>query len=462
MKQLIAIDGNSLLHRAFYALPPMTTAAGVPTGALHGFLSMLLKLAAREPDYLLVAFDMHGPTFRHAFYEDYKAGRRETPEDLRAQFPILKELLREMGIAVCECESYEADDILGTFARRCGEAGVSALLVTGDRDALQLVSGSAHVLMTKKGITETEEFDIDALQAAYGLSPERMRDLKGLMGDASDNIPGIPGVGEKTALKLLAQYGTLEDVLAHADEIPGKLGERVRQNTEQARLSYRLGTIDTDAPVDVPLSACAFDAARMAAARPHLLKLELRSLAARLPAGNAAPPAGGADAAPELVSIDSEEALLSFLAAYRAEKCVALHAGEGLSIAFSPARAAAVAGAADLFHAALDDAALWSALAPYLEDAECTLLCFDSKRLRHLAAAQGLSLRCAVFDAMIADYLLNAIRPAGSLRALCQQRLSAEREDAAALFLLREPMLRELDEAGMAGLYTDMELPLAR
>ena len=175
MKKLIAIDGNSLMHRAYYALPSMTAKDGTPTGAIYGFVGMLLKLLSYEPDYLLVAFDMHGPTFRHEQYGQYKAGRRETPEDLRAQFPLLKELLREMGIAICECERYEADDILGTISRIANKNGVDALLVTGDRDALQLINDHTHVLLTKKGITETVEYDEAALKEQYGIDVDKKR-----------------------------------------------------------------------------------------------------------------------------------------------------------------------------------------------------------------------------------------------------------------------------------------------
>lgn len=234
MKKLIAIDGNSLMHRAYYALPSMMSKSGQPTGAIYGFLSMLLKLVAMEPDYMVVAFDMHGPTFRHLQYDAYKAGRRATPEDLRPQFPMLKELLREMGIAVCECESFEADDIIGTFARIASEKGVETLLVTGDRDALQLIDAHTHVLMTKKGISQTIEYDEAALKEAYGLTPHQMNDLKGLMGDSSDNLPGIPGVGEKTALKLLDRYGSMEGVFAHAQEEKGALREKLLNNQESA------------------------------------------------------------------------------------------------------------------------------------------------------------------------------------------------------------------------------------
>ena len=227
----IIIDGNSLMYRAFFALQtPMNSRDGTPTGALHGFLGMLLKLVNRKPSHMAVAFDVHGPTFRHLKYDEYKAGRRPTPDELRTQMPILKDILREMDIAVVECPSYEADDILGTLSRRAEKAGLDVLLVTGDRDALQLTTDHTHVLLTKKGITDTVEYDPETLKEAYGLTPDHMRDLKALMGDSSDNIPGVPGVGEKTALKLLESYGDLDGVYAHKDEIKGKLGERVREN----------------------------------------------------------------------------------------------------------------------------------------------------------------------------------------------------------------------------------------
>ena len=259
---LIAVDGNSLMHRAFYALPDMRSSDGTPTGAIHGFFSMLLPLLAQRPGYAAVAFDMHGPTFRHEKYTEYKAGRKETPTELRSQFPLLKDILREMRIAVCETPRYEADDIIGTLSRKGMEQGIRTLIVTGDRDSFQLVNDSVHVLFTKKGITETDEYDPGMLMERYGLTPDRMRDLKALMGDSSDHIPGIPGIGEKTALSLLAKYGTLEGVLTNRNDISGKLGEKVRDNADLAELSYWLGTIDTAAPVEIGLRDCAFDRVR--------------------------------------------------------------------------------------------------------------------------------------------------------------------------------------------------------
>lgn len=462
MKQLIAIDGNSLLHRAYHALPPMTTRDGVPTGALHGFLSMLLKLVEREPDYLVVAFDMHGPTFRHEQYEAYKAGRRETDEDLRAQFPVLKDILKQMGIAVCETPRYEADDILGTFAKKCESEGVDALLVTGDRDALQLIGDHTHVLMTKKGISETIEFDRGVLKDQYGLDPDRMRDLKGLMGDNSDNIPGIPGVGEKTAMKLLGEYGTLENVLSHAGEIKGKLGEKVAENADSARMSYELGTICTNAPISLSVEDCRFHPESMPNARTKLLELEMRGLAGRIAGdGAAAEPPQTAAVAAERTVLESIEDVRRVLGSASRTERFAIAAGETVQFAFDSSRYYEVVQGADLFSAPIDEASLFGAMRAFFENEAGSVLAFDTKRLRHLLDQFGITLRAQVFDAMIADYLLDATRPSTSFAMLCERFDANAKPNAAMLFLMRERMLQQLADAGMSKLYDEMELPLS-
>jgi len=462
LKQLIAIDGNSLMHRAYHALPPMTTRAGTPTGALHGFLSMLLKLIERNPDYLVVAFDMHGPTFRHEQFEAYKAGRKETEDDLRTQFPLLKELLCEMGIAVCETPRYEADDILGTFAKKCEQEGIFALLVTGDRDALQLIDDHTHVLMTKKGISETIEFDRDVLREQYGLEPDRMRDLKGLMGDNSDNIPGIAGVGEKTATKLLEEYGTLENVLAHASEIKGKLGEKIASGAESARMSYELGTICTTAPIPLTIEDCSFHPETMSGARTKLMELEMRGLAARIGGDSAPETAARAEIpAAQRVELESIEAVRETLIKAAPVHALAIEAGETVQFAFSGERYFEIVQGADLFCTPIDEKALYSALQPIFADERCEVLAFDTKRLRHLLDKFGIPLKARVFDAMIADYLLDATRPATSFSMLGERLCPNQKPNAAMLFSMRETMLQELQEANMTKLYTDMDLPLA-
>ena len=460
MKKLIAIDGNSLMHRAYYALPSMTAKDGTPTGAIYGFVGMLLKLLSYEPDYLLVAFDMHGPTFRHEQYGQYKAGRRETPEDLRAQFPLLKELLREMGIAICECERYEADDILGTISRIADKNGVDALLVTGDRDALQLINDHTHVLLTKKGITETVEYDEAALKEQYGLEPARMPDLKGLMGDNSDNLPGIPGVGEKTAMKLLQKYGTLENTLQSAEKEKGALRQKLLDNPDSARMSYRLGIIDTEAPISVGLEDCAFDPDKMAGAIPMMNTLELRSLIQRLPKGEK--PA--AEQLPEInaktIEISNAEQLSELTEKLKNAKRVAVCIGERMHVATDTETQYDISLGATLLDPGLSAEEVFAALAPVFLSESIEKCLFDSKHARHILQGAGISLKGNVFDLMIADYLLHAIHPADTLKTLCAER--GMPECPASMLALESVITGELREKGLWKLYEEVELPLTR
>ena len=257
-EKLLIIDGNSLANRAFYAIPMLSNSQGFITNAIYGFYNMLVKVLEEEkPEYLVVAFDKGKVVFRHEVYAEYKGTRKGMPDELRPQFPVLKDLLRAMNIAIVEMDGFEADDLIGTLVRRGEEQGLSNLIVTGDRDAFQLISPQTKVYLTRKGITELEIYDEDLLQEKYGLSPRQMIDVKGLMGDASDNIPGIPGIGEKTAVKLVKEYGNLEEVLAHWEDFAGKkLGELLQTYGEQALLSKKLATIVLDAPLVLDLAEC--------------------------------------------------------------------------------------------------------------------------------------------------------------------------------------------------------------
>jgi len=253
-KRLFLIDGNSLINRAFYALPPLTNASGQPTNAIYGLTNMLLRLVDDyRPDQIMVAFDVSGPTFRHDQYEEYKAHRTGMPDDLRAQIPVMKELLDKLGISRMELQGWEADDLLGTVAKQGEKEGYQVFIVTGDRDAFQLISPQTTVLFTKRGITETELVDEEKLLQDYGVTPKQVIDLKGLMGDSSDNIPGVPGVGEKTALKLLKGYDSMDGVYANLAELKGKLKENLTAYERQAYLSKELATIRLDAPLEVDL-----------------------------------------------------------------------------------------------------------------------------------------------------------------------------------------------------------------
>lgn len=463
MSLLIAVDGNSLLYRAFYAMPDMTAKDGTPTGALHGFLSMLLKVVAdKKPQYLAVAFDLPGGTFRHADYPAYKAGRKPPPPELIAQMERIKPLLTEMGIAVLGVPQYEADDILGTLSLLAEQAGMEALLITGDRDTLQLISDTTHVLLTKRGVTDTALLDPSALQAQFGLAPDSMRDLKALMGDASDGIPGIPGVGEKTALKLLGEHGSLEGVLAHADAIPGKLGERVREGAASARLSYQLGTICRTVPLSQGLDACAFDMASLHGGRASLLALGLRAVLQRLPLENASRPATteAAIVQANVITLRGEDAILDALRKMGMPQELALLTQGGLlSFAANTQEAFVVEQGDSLFDEPISEQHFASLiLRAFPRPPE--ILTWDAKHFLHLCAQAGGILPEIAFDAQICDYLLSTHRPAESFRTFAEEQGAPLH--AASLFTLRAGQDAQIAQVGMASLRDDMEMPLQR
>lgn len=251
-EKLLLIDAFSLFYRAFHALPGFTTSSGQPTGAVFGVASMLLRFLDEEaPDYAAVAFDAPGPTFRHQAYAEYKANRPEMPDDLRAQIPILRELVEAMGLPVYELAGYEADDVLGTLATQAKHAGKKAVILTGDKDTLQLVGDSVEVLLTRRGITLIDRYDRAMVKEKIGVEPEQIVDWKALVGDPSDNIPGVPGIGPKTAARLLAEFSTVETLLERLDEVKGKNREQLEANKETLQLSKALARIETAAPIEL-------------------------------------------------------------------------------------------------------------------------------------------------------------------------------------------------------------------
>ena len=250
MNKLVLIDGNSLINRAFYATPPLSAKDGTPTNAVYSFVNMLVKLIGdAKPEYILVAFDRHEPTFRHVAYADYKATRKPMPEDLRPQIDLLKTVLDTMKIARFEKAGIEADDIIGTLAKRYK---FETIIITGDKDSFQLVDETTSVYFTRRGISDTEIYSAENFKEKTGIEPLQVIDLKGMMGDSSDNIPGISGVGEKTAKSFIEKYGSLENLYAHVGDLSGKIKERVEESKETAFMSKSLATIDTS--VDIPLT----------------------------------------------------------------------------------------------------------------------------------------------------------------------------------------------------------------
>lgn len=257
MEKFIVIDGNSLANRAFYAMPYLSNRNKQPSGAVFGFANLIVKLIVEQkPKYLAVAFDHARKTFRNEIYEAYKGQRKETPPDLIAQFPVIKNMLEMMGVKVFEFAGIEADDIIGTITKH---SGLENILVSGDRDLLQLIDDNTSVWLTRKGVTEVEKFDESALFEKYHLKPSGIIDLKALMGDASDNIPGVAGVGEKTALSLLEKFETVEGVYENLDSITGKLNEKLANDKDSAFMSKKLATIKTDCYIDFNLDACTYE-----------------------------------------------------------------------------------------------------------------------------------------------------------------------------------------------------------
>ncbi len=280
-KTLFLLDGNSLTHRAFYALPPMNAADGTPTNAAFGFTRMFLKLIKDEnPDFLAVAFDLKAPTFRHKEFDAYKGTRKKTPDELVPQFDIIKEILRAFDIPIYSIEGYEADDILGTMAKAGEKQGHQVTIVTGDRDALQLVSENIRIMYNKKGITDIEDYTLENVREKYGIEPIQLIDVKALMGDKSDNIPGVPGIGEKTAVSLIQEFHNVEEVLDNIDKVKGNKRKEVLTNhMEDAILSKRLATIMIDVPIEFDFDKCEMNEPDSTKVVDVFKKLNFRSLA---------------------------------------------------------------------------------------------------------------------------------------------------------------------------------------
>ncbi|QQE78012.1 DNA polymerase I [Alicyclobacillus sp. SO9] len=278
--KLVVIDGNSIAYRAFFALPELSNAKGQYTNAVYGFTQMLLKLLQDEqPTHIAVAFDKGKKNFRHEVYQAYKGTRQKTPSELSEQFPLVKQVVDALAIPVIEIENYEADDIIGTLASMSEAAGLHTVVVSGDKDLLQLVTDTVHAALTRKGITDVKYYDVEAVKERFELTPLQIIDLKGLMGDNSDNIPGVPGVGEKTAIKLLKQYHSVEEVLNHIDEVSGpKLRERLNENRDQALLSKRLATITREVPISITLDELEYKGYDAGQVRKVFVDLGFKSL----------------------------------------------------------------------------------------------------------------------------------------------------------------------------------------
>ena len=470
-KTLVAIDGYSLLHRAYFAMPPLSAPDATPTGALTGFMNMFLNVLEKaRPDYLFVAFDVKGGTFRNQMYDGYKANRPPMPDDLRVQVALLKDVLHDFGAACIEAPGYEADDILGTYSAYCEAQSVDAILVTGDRDSFQLIGEHTSVWMTRKGISEIDVFDRQKIFDTYGIEPPRIVDLKGLMGDASDNIPGVPKVGEKTALKLLSKFGTLEDTLAHADEAGGpKLCENLKTYAQQARMSYDLATIRRDVPnLSDDLAAFTFSWPKTAAVQPKLEKLGLRGVLKKIASHDENAQQNEEAKRPEASAIEhkaiTNAAELQKLADELSKDGApfALWRSDGvLSVSVSEEVSFDVTLAQDLFSenaVAADEA--FRILTPALEGPRQKVL-YDVKDWKMRLDGFSVELCNAAFDVMIAAYVLDATVSSYPMERLCEQYLQTQEDICAARLLqLRGVMTQKMREDETLELFGQIEMPL--
>lgn len=468
--KFLVIDGSSLIHRAFFALPPLMTKQGLHTGAVYGLCNMLLKLLGDlQPAYMAVAFDKSRKTFRTELYADYKGQRKPTPSELSEQFPLAMKVLGTMGIPTLELDNYEADDIIGTFAVHAPE-DVEVIIVTGDRDELQLVDTRTKVYYTKRGISDIQIFDEAEFAANYeGLVPKQLIELKGLMGDTSDNIPGVPGVGPKTALKLIKEYGDVETVLENIDKVSGKaLKAKLADNKEFALLSKKLATICTEAPVDTDIAKYALAPLREEA-RTLLQDLEFRNMYDRF-----ASVLGGAqhsfdlfgetveqESAPtEHVTLPAQaEQLFAALKACKEAVPVAVTVSGQLPELYFSRAELLVEGKVYI----LDSfSSCWDKFDAWLADADCKKLTVDSKELYKCCLCRKVQAQGIVDDVALAAYLADPGHNSYALADLSKRYLASTLPtDCENIALLAVQLREQLKEYEQLALYEELELPLA-
>ena len=425
MKRIVIIDGNSLINRAFYAMQrPMITREGIYTQGIYGFVNMLGKIENDyEPEYITVAFDLKAPTFRHLEYEQYKAGRKPMPPELVMQMPLLKDVLRAMNIKTLELEGFEADDIIGTVARIGEEEGLEPLIITGDRDALQLASDKTKVIITKKGITDFELYDDEKMLERYGLTPAQFIDLKGLMGDSSDNIPGIPGVGEKTGIALLEQFGSIENMLEHTDEISKSgLRNKVEENAQLAVMSKRLATINRFVPIDIEIAELERKTPDYKKLIDIYTKLEFNSFLKRLKVEEVAGDIKAAAPAISLINISSEEELCRLDALKDKDEVFIKVFSDYAHVKEPQISGIFFMGDGEGFYINCDKISVSKAVC-YLNKLSLKLMGHDIKDDLYALMFSGYSEFRTVFDTAIAEYVLDAAKNKYDLKTLALEKL---------------------------------------
>ena len=457
--KLVILDGNSIVNRAFYGIRQLSAPDGTPTNGVYGFLAILRKLIdAEKPDSLCVAFDLKAPTFRHKRYDGYKAQRKGMPEELAVQIPILKEVLDEMGILRLELEGYEADDLLGTVGKRCEASGWDCRIVTGDKDSFQLISDATHVCHVKSrmGQTETKEYTPELFREEYGFEPVRIIDLKALMGDSSDNIPGVPGVGEKTAMDLVQRYGTLQHIYDKLDELDIKEGVRkkLREGRESAELSYELATICTAVPIKFEPADALWHDNYKRGLYGLFKKLGFNKFIEKWRIEASQDTSGAA----EISHMHRSDAPTydELCKAVKTAELIAVTAGENLD-------------SLEICDGKTVYTAHWSALGDDYDKLLRLVFSDGVKKVSHNVKelmsrllAEGLPLDGFVYDTALAAYLLDATESDYDLHRVSMRYCGAELSGAEAIYRLKPVTEEKLKELQMDKLYYEIELPLCR
>lgn len=478
-EKILLLDGNSLAYRAFFALPLLTNDHGIHTNAVYGFTMMLQKIMDEEnPTHMLVAFDAGKTTFRHSTFEEYKGGRQKTPPELSEQFPYLRKLIDAYGIKRYELEMYEADDIIGTLSRQAEKNGQQVVIVSGDKDLTQLATDSTTVYITRKGITDIEKYTPEHVQEKYGLTPLQIIDMKGLMGDSSDNIPGVPGVGEKTAIKLLKEHGSVEQLYQALDSVSGaKLKEKLIANEEQAKMSKELATIETNAPIEVSLKDISYGGPNMDEVISIWKELSFKTLLEKTE--YVAEEHSTTETKFKIVEgIDSsflDEEMSLHLELYDEQ----YHRAELLGVALSDGEQS--------YFIPGDIAFRSKEFCAWLEDESKTKYVVDSKATQAVSRKHGVSIAGVEFDLTLAAYIDNASLTAddvatigkeygyynvlsneqiygkGAKKSVPEQEKLAEHatRKALALWHLKPILEKKLKENEQYKLYKELELPLA-
>ena len=458
MDKLVLIDGNSLFNRAFYATPVFTTADGTPTNAIFGFTKLLFKILSDEkPEYILVAFDMKAPTFRHKMYDGYKGTRKPMPDDLAVQVEPLKNLLKAMNIAIYQQEGIEADDILGTLSAKFD---VHSLLYTGDRDSYQLVDDKTEVCFTKKGVSDIYRLNCKNFVAEIGLQPPQIVDLKALMGDKSDNIPGVPGIGEKTAHDLLDKFASLDGIYEHIDELKGSVKEKFILNKELAYLSYKLAKIDRNCDISISLEDCVAPQKFSGEVKRIFTELEFRSFLGLDIFIEDSKNSHSEITYPDKIECKNFEQISEDLQKNSVFSVVFSDCGAEI---FCGNKQYSIKATEDLFAIeGMSRAEFDSVLCDIYGNEGKRVIAFDSKEQMHKLSKMGIDFKCEFDDLSLAKYLCDYNTNNLNLEELCDYYLYDRQFSAFALYELFNLFSKKLKEEGVDKLYNELEKPLVK